>query len=103
MALGHPAYSEPMRPLLFDGPFDLLKRAEGGFDLVFSDVVLPGMSGVRLADKLLAEDPDSRILLCSGYADRRSQWSLISERGLPFLGKPYSVVDLLKTVNGIIH
>ena len=82
---------------------DLMKRADDGFDLVFSDVVLPGMSGVQLADTLLAEDPDSRILLCSGYADRRSQWSQISERGLPFLGKPYSVVDLLKTVNGLIH
>ena len=82
---------------------DLLNRGDGGFDLVFSDVVLPGMSGVQLADTLLAEDPDSRILLCSGYTDGKSQWPLITERGLPFLGKPYSVVDLLKTVSGIIH
>lgn len=82
---------------------DLFARAGGGFDLVFSDVVLPGMSGVQLADTLLAENPESRILLCSGYADGRSQWSLISEKGLPFLGKPYSVVDLIKTVSGIIH
>jgi two-component system cell cycle sensor histidine kinase/response regulator CckA len=82
---------------------DLLKHGEDRFDLVFSDVVLPGMSGVQLADALLAENPDSRILLCSGYADGRSQWPLISEKGLPFLGKPYSVVDLLETVSGIIH
>ncbi len=73
------------------------------FDLIFTDVVLPGMSGMQLADEVLSRDPDSKILMCSGYADRRSQWSLISERGLPFLDKPYSVADLLRIVGGIIQ
>lgn len=80
-----------------------LDGAAAPFDLIFTDVVLPGMSGVQLADTVLSRDPDSRVLLCSGYADRRSQWSLISERGFPFLDKPYSVADLLKVVRGIVQ
>jgi PAS domain S-box-containing protein len=71
---------------------------EEDFDLIFSDVVLPGMSGVQLAEAVEQRCPDSRILLCSGYTDRRLQWPTICERRLPFLDKPYSVADLLASV-----
>ncbi len=36
-------------------------------DVVITDVSLPGMSGTDLARKLLAEKPDRRVVLCSGY------------------------------------
>lgn len=80
---------------------EALKRLESGgacFDLVFSDVVLPGMSGIQLAEAVRERNPESKILLCSGYADSRVQWPTICERGLPFLDKPYSVADLLTSV-----
>lgn len=37
------------------------------FDLVVTDVSLPGMSGTDLCRKLLADDPDRWVVLCSGY------------------------------------
>jgi PAS domain S-box-containing protein len=73
------------------------------FDLVFSDVVLPGMGGIQLAELVNERCPDLRILLCSGYADRRLQWPLICARGFPFLDKPYSVADLLASVRGVLQ
>jgi PAS domain S-box-containing protein len=76
---------------------------DGGFDLVLSDVVLPGMSGIQLADAVGERCPCARILLCSGYADRRLQWPTICERGIPFLDKPYSVSDLLASVRGVLQ
>lgn len=76
---------------------------DGDFDLIFSDVVLPGMSGIQLAEAAAERCPDSRILLCSGYADRRLQWPTICSRGLPFLDKPYSVADLLASVRGSLQ
>lgn len=36
-------------------------------DLVITDVSLPGMSGTDFARKLLAEQPDRHVVLCSGY------------------------------------
>lgn len=36
-------------------------------DIVITDVSLPGMSGTDLARKLLADRPDRRVVLCSGY------------------------------------
>ncbi|MFN4118698.1 response regulator [Acidovorax sp.] len=41
--------------------------AAQAFDLLVSDVSLPGLSGTDLARKLLAEDPLRWIVLCSGY------------------------------------
>ncbi|MBU0748570.1 MAG: response regulator [Gammaproteobacteria bacterium] len=41
--------------------------AQQTFDLLVSDVSLPGISGTDLARKLLAEDPKRWVVLCSGY------------------------------------
>ena len=41
--------------------------AEQTFDLLVSDVSLPGLSGTDLARKLLAQDPMRWVVLCSGY------------------------------------
>jgi two-component system, cell cycle response regulator CpdR len=41
--------------------------AQAPFDLVISDVSLPGMSGADLARKLLAQDRARWVVLCSGY------------------------------------
>ena len=74
----------------------IFAKEEGHLDLVLSDVVLPGKSGIQLADRLLALKPGLRVLLSSGHADRKSQWPVICERGFPFLPKPYSLVALLR-------
>ena len=39
------------------------------FDLVFSDVIMPGMGGLELAQQIEAERPDMPVLLATGYSD----------------------------------
>ncbi|HEY0820957.1 MAG TPA: response regulator [Rhizobacter sp.] len=41
--------------------------AQRDADVVITDVSLPGMSGTDFARKLLADKPDRRVVLCSGY------------------------------------
>ncbi len=77
---------------------ELFDQEEGRFDLVFSDVVLPGKSGVVLVDELLTRAPDLGILLSSGYTDQKSQLPQIRERGYEFLQKPYELKSLLEAV-----
>ena len=77
---------------------DLFEREKGKFDIVFSDVVLPDVSGVKLADSLLIKKPELKILLTSGYMDNKSQWSVIKEKGFPFLQKPYTPWEVLKAI-----
>jgi len=67
-------------------------------DLVFSDVVMPGASGVALAAELRRLRPDLPVLLTTGYSDE-----LV--KGLPdatVLVKPYGSEDLGKAIAGLL-
>jgi PAS domain S-box-containing protein len=86
----------------YEEALELFEREGGKFDLVFSDVVLPDKSGIRLIDDLLSRRPDLQILVSSGYTDQKSQWPVIQEKGFRFLQKPYSLVDLLGTIDELV-
>ena len=47
----------------------IFEEQEGGFDLLFSDVVMPGQSGFQLAEDLVVGRPGLCVLLSSGYAE----------------------------------
>jgi CheY-like chemotaxis protein len=80
----------------------IFRKHRGRFDLIFSDVVLPDKSGIELVEILQKENPDLNILLSSGYTDHKSQWTVIQNRRYPFIHKPFSLYDLLKTVKEMI-
>ncbi|MFH1689310.1 MAG: PAS domain S-box protein [Candidatus Eisenbacteria bacterium] len=86
----------------YEEALEVFEREGGNFDLVFSDVVLPDKSGIRLIDELLSKRPDLQVLVSSGYTDQKSQWPVIQEKGFRFLQKPYSLVDLLGTVDELV-
>ncbi len=83
-----------------DEALAIFERDEGDFDLLFSDVILTGKSGLYLADELSGRNPGMGVLLTSGHADNKSQWPAIKDRGLAFISKPYSAVDLLSAIKG---
>ncbi|MDR7118064.1 PAS domain S-box protein [Caulobacter sp. BE254] len=63
-----------------------------GFDLVFTDVVMPGINGLELAQLIQQQRPDLQIVLTSGYSH------VIAEQGaqgFPLVRKPYSIDSLL--------
>lgn len=70
----------------------------GKFHLVFSDVVLPDGSGVEFVGQIEKLNPKLHFLLTSGYADEKAQFSLIKERGWPFIQKPYKIELLLQKI-----
>lgn len=68
------------------------------FDLLVTDVIMPGMDGKQLADKLRASDPNLPVLFVSGYTDDIISARDIDHEGLNFLPKPFSATDLRKRV-----
>jgi PAS domain S-box-containing protein len=82
---------------------DIFENEERKVDLIFSDVVLPAKSGLQLVEELLSVSPELHVLLSSGYTDQKSQWSVIDERGLAFLPKPYDISELLRTIRETIE
>lgn len=82
---------------------DIFKGEEGRLDLIFTDVVMPGKTGIQLADQLLSLKPELRVLLSSGYTDEKSLLSIIRDRDFQFLQKPYPLDELLKNVKKVIE
>ncbi len=77
---------------------DIFRKEKGAFDLVFCDVVLPDIRGPKLVEQLLKQNPGIHVLFTSGYSDEKSDWQIIQQFGYPYLQKPFTSYDMLKTV-----
>ncbi len=67
-------------------------------DLLFTDMVMPGMSGPELVEKLQAVRPGVRTLLASGYAGEALDLEATGEVPGPYLPKPFTAEALLARV-----
>jgi len=76
----------------------IFKDRSSEFDVVVSDVVMPGMSGPALIDLLLLQRPDLKVLYMSGYANDALVNHSVVERGFVFLQKPFAPLELVRRV-----
>jgi DNA-binding NtrC family response regulator len=76
---------------------ELLSK-KGDFDAVFSDVVMPGMSGVELGREIRRRYPTLPVVLTSGYSDVLAQEG---RHGFELLQKPYAVEDLSRVLRRV--
>jgi signal transduction histidine kinase/CheY-like chemotaxis protein len=76
---------------------EALERLAAGsrYDVIFSDVVMPGMSGIDFAKMVRKQSPEMPIVLTSGYSH-----VLVEEgrHGFPLLQKPYSASDVARAL-----
>lgn len=79
----------------------LFEKESGRFDLVFSDMVLPGKSGVKLVEELLNLGKFA-VLFASGYSGEKADWDYINSNNFRFLQKPYDIQDLLAAVKEVL-
>jgi PAS domain S-box-containing protein len=76
----------------------LLEEKPGQVDLVFSDVVMPGMDGVALGREIRRRFPGLPVVLASGYSHVLAEQGT---HGFPLLHKPYSVDNLSKLLRAM--
>ena len=81
-----------------DAAMTLLERDAGRFDLVFTDLVMPGrLDGYELAQLVLERWPGKKILMTSGSSSRAGE-APGEVRSVPILRKPYRKVELARAV-----
>jgi DNA-binding NtrC family response regulator len=79
---------------------DLFKQLQAELSLVLVDIVMPGGSGLELADCIRQLDPSLKIVMMSGYSD--TQVETQARRRYPFLRKPFLPRDLNAKVADVL-
>jgi two-component system, NtrC family, sensor kinase len=73
-------------------------NSRNDFDLVLSDIVMPGMSGLELGRLIREHHPEVPVILTSGYSDKAA---LATQEGFTLIRKPYSP-EVLKPILDLI-
>ena len=80
----------------------LARRRDAPIDLLLTDIVMPEMSGVELADRMEQERPDMRILFMTGYAEAVVVNEGILGKRRECIGKPFTIEQITKRVRKIL-
>jgi len=71
--------------------------------LLVTDVVMPGINGRVLAERLLAKQHGMKVLFISGYTDSFNAVHGVRERGMALLNKPYTEEELIEGVRKVLN
>jgi PAS domain S-box-containing protein len=80
----------------------LCEKRDMAIDLLLTDVVMPGMNGTELRDKVQAIRPGIKVLFMSGYTSNVIVHHGVLEEGVRFIHKPFSMHDLAWKVRDAI-
>ena len=81
----------------------MFQQAPDAFDLVLTDIVMPGLSGRELADRLHAIRPGLKVLFMSGYAGDALLRRGVREEDPAFIEKPFSPDQLASRVRALLE
>jgi CheY-like chemotaxis protein/two-component sensor histidine kinase len=71
-------------------------------DVLFTDVVMAGMSGRQLADQLRLATPDLKVLYTTGYTRNAVVHNGVLDADVAFLAKPFSIADLALKLRAVL-
>ena len=80
----------------------LARTHAGAIDLLLTDVVMPGMNGVKLAEEVQVLRPETKILFTSGYPNEELTPPDLQRLRAAFLAKPFSTEMLAETVREMV-
>ncbi len=84
---------------------DALTQAQahnGPIDLLLTDVVMPGMNGRELADRLTDQHPETKVLFSSGYTGDVMLHHGVADESVHFIAKPFTMQALAAKVRAAI-
>lgn len=82
--------------------FELFRCSPDEFNLVITDLTMPRLTGIELAEKISAVRPDLPIILCTGYSDQVSRKNLGKYGIKRLLLKPFSIREIARNVREVL-
>lgn len=82
--------------------FDVFQNRPDSFDLVITDMSMPGMTGAKLAEEILTIRPGMPIILCTGFSEMINEEKARSLGIRAFIMKPYLKKDLAVTIRNVL-
>jgi two-component system cell cycle sensor histidine kinase/response regulator CckA len=84
---------------------EIAQRHGGPIDLLVSDIVMPRLTGLELADRLRSRHPELKVLFMSGYAERESERDRLRELSPneQYIQKPFLPAELFRRANAILR
>jgi PAS domain S-box-containing protein len=79
----------------------MVQDLQARVDLLVTDVVLPGVNGIKLADELRSQQPGLRVLICSGYMGHEQDTGIVLDAKTAFLPKPFTGSQLALKASGL--
>lgn len=81
---------------------EALETMDDTVHLLLTDVIMPGLNGRVLSEKIRRLRPGIKVLFTSGYTDDAIAYHGVVEQGIRFLGKPYSPQSLARSVRSVL-
>jgi DNA-binding NtrC family response regulator len=90
----------PYQVTTTNNPVEALELVKGGgFDLIISDLKMPGLDGIELLDAVKRFNPDTPVILMTAYGTIESASEAMEKGGFDYITKPFRIDQILFTID----
>jgi len=82
---------------------EIFQNAPDTFDLIITDMTMPGLSGRELTKRFLDIRPEIPIIICTGFNDQVGEMHMKESGIREFVTKPYTIKSLDKSIRRLLE
>jgi len=80
----------------------VLEREGAAFDLLLTDIVMPGMDGIELSGRAARIAPETKVMFITGFAAMTAGAAAIKNPQMRVISKPFHLGNLIEEVNKVL-